>query len=470
MVRRISGNQLVISPDDHRVVWFRITAKTVADKNGTQVDVATFQPGDRITVEATEDDSGFLTAVNVEWNRAGSPAERAAALETWDLPGAESAVGGGGATRRDSSSNVDDDDRPILRRHDSGADAQTPPQPQAAPPQPTAQPSQPAAQAPQQAAQAEDTPPPPPATQMAPANAPADPEDPGRPVLRRGGAAVARAPENRSNPVQQAGLSAPPQTANRAPSGPQAGPAVASVPRPPATPQVQEDPLIVKVRDAAYNFSASLPNFFCQQMTTRYRTENIKQGWETIDLVSADVAYEDGHEAYKNIRVGNGRAVQSMDQIGGTRSTGEFSSQLQDLMSDSTGAVFRRAGTDTIQGRSAIVFNYDVPRERSHWRVEAPSQLYYPAFRGTIYVDKATSRVLRLEQQARNLPKAFPFDTVESATDYAFIRLAAGEQEYLLPGNAEVLSCERGTSFCSRNRIEFRNYKKFDAASSISFK
>jgi hypothetical protein len=158
-----------------------------------------------------------------------------------------------------------------------------------------------------------------------------------------------------------------------------------------------------------------------------------------------------------------------MDQLEGTRSTGEFSSMLQDLMSPATGAAFRRSGTDTIHGRSAIVFKLDIPRERSHWRIEAPSQLYYPAIRGTIWVDKETSRVLRIEMEASNLPRLFPFDTVEAATDYDFIRLSAAEQEFLLPADAEVLNCERGSTACSRNRIEFHNYRKFDAATSITF-
>jgi hypothetical protein len=33
-----------------------------------------------------------------------------------------------------------------------------------------------------------------------------------------------------------------------------------------------------------------------------------------------------------------------------------------------------------------------------------------------------------------------------------------------------VLNCERGTTSCARNRIEFHNYRKFEAASSIIFK
>jgi len=75
---------------------------------------------------------------------------------------------------------------------------------------------------------------------------------------------------------------------------------------------------------------------------------------------------------------------------------------------------------------------------------------------------------LRIEQGTIDMPKLFPFDTVETVTDYAFISLAAG-QKYLLPADAEVLSCLRGTSNCTRNRLEFRNYRKFGADSTITF-
>ncbi len=66
------------------------------------------------------------------------------------------------------------------------------------------------------------------------------------------------------------------------------------------------------------------------------------------------------------------------------------------------------------------------------------------------------------------MPLLFPFDTVETATDYDFVRLSTPEQ-FLLPVDAEVLSCVRGSSTCARNKIEFRNYRKFGADTSITF-
>jgi hypothetical protein len=482
MVRRVAGSQLVIEADDHRVIWYRITAQTVSQKNGGNADVASFQPGDRVSVDSSENDAGDLTATSVNWERAGSPDERAMARETWDMPGVNASSAPSG--RRDNSRNRDDDDdRPILRRkNDDSASAAAPqdPPPSAPAPQsgtaPGSTSGSTASSTPGSTSGSDDAGTSTlPATQMRPPDAPADPDDPGRPVLRRGGAATARQPvvdpsapgsnasgsgSNASGNGQAANNNQQPTLMGRSNEAP-IRPSVSQ----PILPQ--EDPLIGKVREAAYNFTSSLPNFFCQQITTRYGSQNPKQGWDTLDLVTADVQYLNGQESYKNIKA-SGKAVQSMDQLEGTRSTGEFSSMLEDLMSPATGATFRRTGTDSIHGRSTIVFKVEIPRERSHWRIEAPSQLYYPAIRGSIWVDRDTSRVMRIEMSAYNLPRLFPFDTVEAATDYDFTRLA-GEQEFLLPADAEVLNCERGSSSCSRNRIEFHNYKKFDAATSITF-
>ena len=69
--------------------------------------------------------------------------------------------------------------------------------------------------------------------------------------------------------------------------------------------------------------------------------------------------------------------------------------------------------------------------------------------------------------QAQQLPREFPMDTVESAVDYENVRIGSGE--FLLPVHSENLSCQRGTSNCSRIVIDFRNYHKYSADSSVEF-
>jgi hypothetical protein len=436
-------------------------------------------------VESTEDDRGYFTATAVRFEKAGSAEDRAHAIETWDLP----KLDGKGAVASASSSTVREpgDDRPVLRRKTESQDSDTqsasdnsskpapdPPKTQTAPSDGS---KTDATKTEQAKINPDDIPDDRPTTTLKTADQTA--RDPDAPVLKRGRPSQSSSQSSAqtdsgassasgATPVQSASRASSSTTADPTIGGGRSSETVRSTAPPSILTQTSDDPVIEKAREVAFEFSGNLPNFFCQQMTTRYQSDHPKQGWDAIDIVTADVAYEDGRETYKNIKVGNKPVGKAMEDIEGTRSTGEFASILLDLLAPETGAAFRRTGSDTIHGRATFVYKFDVPRERSHWRVEATAQLYYPAYSGSIWVDKQTSRVLRIEQQARNIPVLFPFDTTESATDYDFVRLATPEA-FLLPVDAEILSCVRGSSICARNRIEFRNYRKFGAESSVTF-
>ncbi len=450
MLRTSLGGQFVLEADDHRIITYRGAGQLKISRDGKDVDMASLTVGDHLIVDSTEDDLGFFTATEVRFDKAATAADRAAASETWDLPKLDGRAAAGSSAS--SPPREAGDDRPVLRRRNNDDSASTPP---ASQPAPAAQ------QPPQQTAKVEPVEDPidnRPTTTVKPKDAPNDPDDSGPPTLKHGAPASARvAPVTSPEPKPQP----PPMTGAPAGAETQRSPLAVLA-------QTSDDPVIEKAREVAAQFAGSLPNFFCQQITTRYESDHPKQGWTALDIVTADVAYEDGRESYKNIKIGNKAVNKGMDDIGGTRSSGEFASILEDLMSPVTSAIFRKGGTDTIHGRATWVYNFEIPRERSHWRVEAPSQLYYPASKGSVWIDKQTSRVLRIEQAARNMPILFPFDTVETATDYDYVRLATPEP-YLLPADAEVLSCLRGSSNCSRNKIEFRNYRKFGSESSITF-
>lgn len=445
MLRAIAGNQFVLEADDHRIITFKTGDKMTVQKDGKPAELTSFATADHLSVDSTMDDMGFFTATGVTFNAPGTAREREEASRTWDLPnlGATSAK----RTAENKRSGDGDDDRPTLRRKSDG----TPPQQSA-----STQPSP--ATAPPAAEPDDDRP----TTLIRPADPTPDADDPGRPELRHGKpAARVSARNTEPEPPSQAPSAGIGQSAGSANS---AGPAAAA----PDFVPVQEDPIIVKAKEAAAAFVGVLPNFFCRQLTTRYESDRPKDGWQAIDTISADLAYEDGHESYTNIKVGNKEQKGSMEDVGGSWSTGEFASLLDDLFDPYTAATFRKSGQDTISGRSATTFKFDVTREHSHWRVIMAAQLYYPAFRGTVWIDRETSRVLRLEIESRNMPLLFPLAKVEEAVDYDFVRLAA-PQPFLLPTVSEVLSCQQGSSHCSRNRIEFRNYRKFGAESGITF-
>jgi hypothetical protein len=215
--------------------------------------------------------------------------------------------------------------------------------------------------------------------------------------------------------------------------------------------------LIERARDAAFEFSENLPNFICQEFMARFSQRGREQ--TPLDVVSAEIIYSNGQESYRNVKIDDHATQKSLQEIGGSWSTGEFASMLLDLFSPNTDAQFRSGGASTIAGLSAQVYDFQVRIENSHWQVQAGSQTLSPAYEGSVWIDPKTARVLRIEMQARDIPPDFPLSTIESAVDYSDVMIKGAS--FLLPVHAESLGCQRDTNQCDHNVIDFRNYHEF---------
>jgi len=318
------------------------------------------------------------------------------------------------------------------------------------------------------------------ATAVAPPPAKPDADDPGPPTLQRG--KVADANREHASDVQPAPVpnSQTPQT----PQTPAAPVETAGNRLPPARPQSMDsipnsdddlsvsrpngDDLIRKATDAAFDFTQNLPNYVCLELINRYQSDSKPANWQAVDRIQTNVVYENGKEDYRNLMV-NGRAVnKTMEQMDGAWSTGEFGTMLLNLFSPATAADFRYSHMSRSSGIGSRVYDFTVDHQHSRWDVKMASQEYSPAFRGSVWIDPQTARVLRIEMEAFGFPTTFPTDHVESATDYEYVRLGDAQQ-YLLPVHSETLSCERGTPLCSRNVIDFRNYHKYSGESTVTF-
>jgi hypothetical protein len=132
---------------------------------------------------------------------------------------------------------------------------------------------------------------------------------------------------------------------------------------------------------------------------------------------------------------------------------------LLELFHPATRAQFRSGGASNISGVRAQVYDFQVQAENSHWILQAGGQKVAAAYQGSVWLDPNSARTLRIEIQARNLPSDFAMATVETAVDYSNVNI--GEKSFLLPVHAESLGCQRNSSFCSHNIIDFRNYHEF---------
>jgi hypothetical protein len=445
MLRRVLKDQVVLEADDHRILNFKRTDATHFLKMGNAIKPADLKPGDLVEVEASEDDEGFMTAVNVMWQQDGSSWDRKHAAEPVETSLAKS------SHQTDSAKGSSKDDAKDSASEDA-KDSAAP-----APGHPSAK------AAGQDAAPAADDPNP--ADLNAPAkdevkSAQIDPDDAGPPVLKRGGQTVRKQVEPPPPQAPEASQSAPELSARNEPPPAESEPPIRG-------PQRPEEVIIEKARQAAGNFLESLPNYYCHEIMTRYQSGSSSKSWVPLDIVSMALVYENRQESYRDLEINGKPTKKRIEDLSGSWSTGEFGSVLADLFSPATGADFEYRKESRSAGRASLVYDFSVEREHSHWRIMVASQLISPAYQGSVWIDKETNRVLRIEMQATHIPDAFPTDKIEMATDYEFVRF--GDRQYLVPVHAENMGCQRDTNSCSRNAIDFRNYHRYAGESSITF-
>ncbi len=419
VIKQKKSKELLVETADKRVFTFKIDKDTkYLDDQGKDAKLDDFQTGQRVDVTSTEDEKGHYLAKTVQVTPAASKQASSQPTMAHNAP---------------------------------------PPAPSASHPEAAAAPGQDAA---------------PPSTVVTPD----EDADEGAPKLHRGKPASSAHDHDLEQEVAQDANAAPAQTS--AADYPRPGLTPPDKPFDPGSPSPRAqapapritDPrmvLIEKAREVASDTTEKLPNFVCEQFTTRYMSQTNPPQWTAQDVVSAKVVYEDGKESYQNISV-NGRPMKDFfDGENGAWSKGEFGTVLRDLFDPSTAARFHYATEAQIHGISSAVYDYSVEQPRSHWMIQATGQTYNPASRGSIWVDKKEGKTLRIESSAVGLPKDFPLDTAETAVDYDYV--AIGTHRVLLPVRSEVLMCQRGSPICTRNVIEFRNYHQFGADTNVTF-
>jgi hypothetical protein len=234
---------------------------------------------------------------------------------------------------------------------------------------------------------------------------------------------------------------------------------------PPPSPD-EQNRILKDVRSYALNYTKTLPDFICTQVTRRYADPSGLEFWQKLDTVTAKLTYFEQKEDYKVILINNRMVDLSVDDLGGSTSTGEFGTLLHELFDPETEARFQWLRWGKLRGRLTHVFEYEVRKDKSKWAITYEKSLTtVPAYSGLVYVDADNLMVVRVTLTAVNIPTSFPIQEASTVLDYDYADIAG--QQYLLPMKFQMRMRE-GKALV-KNDVEFRLYRKFGAEATITF-
>jgi hypothetical protein len=252
---------------------------------------------------------------------------------------------------------------------------------------------------------------------------------------------------------------------------PPAPKAEAPKPKPIPPPSAEEQQKVLnEVRQYALNYSKTLPDFICLEVTRRYLDRRYKPGtegsWAISDRLAEKLTYYDQKEKYEPIsRNDTSLYGKSSESIGGALSRNEFGTLMKEVFDPETRTEFRWERWSTLAKHLVHVYAYSVDQPHSKWTLDYQRQQQVtPGYHGEVFVDKATNAIWRITVDPEP-PATFPMQNIHEVLDYRYTDI--GGQTFLLPQVGEVIM--RADGIGTKNDIEFRSYRKYSADTSITF-
>src|ERR1700674_2086983 len=104
---------------------------------------------------------------------------------------------------------------------------------------------------------------------------------------------------------------------------------------PPAPDSIEEKKILAAITESALNYTKSLPNFICMQVTRRYADISGLENYRLVDTIAEKLSYFEQKEDYKIVSKNNIPVTTNLkhEELDGATSSGEFGSMLLEIFS-----------------------------------------------------------------------------------------------------------------------------------------
>jgi hypothetical protein len=246
------------------------------------------------------------------------------------------------------------------------------------------------------------------------------------------------------------------------------GPLVITFPTDPVQPPPPDElkSILAEASRHAIEYSLSLPNLMCEQVTDRSVDRKGTGQWKHKDRFTELLSYVDHKEARTFLarEHSDPKSHKHDPDTTGTVSFGEFGGVLIGVFRTASKTDFHWKGTGALGEGTVQVFDYRVARANSTLNVGAQTTTTVVGYHGEVFIDSATRGVRRITIVADDIPKTSRLYATSISVDYDYV--AINNHDYLLPVAAQIeVSHDRRET--DLNRIEFRNFHRFGSTTRI---
>jgi hypothetical protein len=227
----------------------------------------------------------------------------------------------------------------------------------------------------------------------------------------------------------------------------------------------EQQRMLAAITRYAEDYLAKLPDFICRQVTEEFLADKKGKHWRKHDTLTAKLVFSNGREQRTLELVNNKQVRDSRVRPRAPLSTeGEFGILLSKIFDEASQAKFSWGGWETVRGHRVARFDYAIDRAHSSMSLTNYIKAVVP-YHGSVCGDPQTGAVWRVTSGTTEIPPEVQIKSIATTVEYDEVPI--GSQKYLLPADATVLLAADQDQ--TRNEMQFRDYRKFEAESTITF-
>jgi hypothetical protein len=227
----------------------------------------------------------------------------------------------------------------------------------------------------------------------------------------------------------------------------------------------EQQRMIDSIQQFASRYLDNLPNFVCARVTQQYEAGKTPDHWKQRETLTSKLVFNRGREN-QTLELVNGRAIPANRYVAQALETeGEFGILISNVL-DSDAAQISWSRWEDLRGSRLAVFAYEIDRKHSTLSLAlgGMTRQILP-YRGLIYADPASGEVWRITNSPFDIPDSIATKSITTTIDYGSVDI--GNRHYFLPVTATIWLDTGHNNVL--NRVSFRDYRKFEAESTITF-
>jgi hypothetical protein len=238
------------------------------------------------------------------------------------------------------------------------------------------------------------------------------------------------------------------------------------------SPKPAADPAELEhARQVNLDRAANMPNFVTDEIAKRYTSPRKANppAWKLEDMIESEITFKGDQPTREHIRI-NGKPS-NKPGIPGVSWSVEFGTEIKPVFDPECTTEVAFEGSREVSGKQLRSYVFTSPPDgcfgTATWGSIFGRRQYTPGVTGRVLVEDPGGSMIQYEEEAVGYPKGFAVQSFKQIISWDYVKI--GDSSYLLPVSLDFfIGFTSGDPW--RVTVEYKNHRRFEAATSVTFK